>query len=163
MTFKKVFPYLLLNILVSAVTMLAVILIWNAFHPSVNATDRPNGLTTGPVKTSVADLPPLDQKTVEIQSVFMPSELNYEKLSLKNTGTDPIDLSGWSLTNAQGEKFIFPTLTLYPNGGVDIYSKAGVNTAVELFWNGTHSFWKSGETAVLSDSAGDERSSYLIP
>lgn len=159
---KKIFPYLLINVAVSAITMLVVILIWNAFHPSPLAAVDGNAvpITTG---QETPDLPLLTQKTIEIQSVFMPGEANYEKISLKNVGDEPVDMTDWILINSDKEKFTFPALTIYPNGAVDVYSNAGVNTAVELFWNAPGAVWKSGGKAILLDSDGQERSRYLIP
>lgn len=163
MAMKKLIPYLLLNIAVSAVTMLGVILIWNAFHPSVAFINTIGELSATQSEIEVSDLPPLAKKTIEIESVFMPGEVDYEKVSLKNVGAEPVDLSGWFLSNGQGEKFFFPAITLYPNGALDVYSHAGVNTAVELFCNRSDSLWTAGDRAVLQDSAGNERSSYPIP
>lgn len=157
---KKILPYLLINIAVSAITMLAVILIWNAFHPSPLATVSGDNIA---ITTGSTELPPLTQKTIEIQSVYMPGEINYEKLSLKNVGQVPIDMTDWVLSNGSQEKFTFPTLTIYPNGAVDVYSIAGVNTAVELFWNASEAVWKPGGKAVLLDRNGKERSRFVIP
>jgi len=157
---KKIFPYLLINIAVSAITMLAVILIWNAFHPSPLAAVDENNV---PITTGSTQLPPLSKKTIEIQSVYMAGEINYEKISLKNVGDSPIDMTDWSLSNGTKDKFTFPALTLYPNGAVDIFTMAGANSAVALYWNAPAAVWKSGGKAVLLDSSGQERSSYLIP
>jgi hypothetical protein len=163
MNLKKILPYLLLNIAVSAITTLAVILIWNAAHPPVASTTSLDGLLSSTAQPTAIVLPPLDEKTIEIQSVFLPGELNYEKISLKNVGADPINLVNWTLSNSEGDDLVLPELTLYPNGAVDVYSRAGINTAVELFWNASHAIWRPGGTAVLLDSAGEERSSYLTP
>jgi hypothetical protein len=157
---KKIFPYLLINVAVSAITMLVVILVWNALHPSPLAAVSGDQI---PITTGSSQLPPLSQKTIEIQSVFMPGEINYEKVSLKNVGDQPIDMTDWMLSNGSKSRFTFPALTLYPNGGVDVYSVAGVNTAVELFWNAPEAVWTSGGIVVLLDSSGQERSRYLIP
>jgi micrococcal nuclease len=140
--------------------MLTVILIWNAFHPSPLAVVNGNEI---PITTGSTQLPPLSKKTIEIQSVYMPGEMDYEKINLKNVGDIPIDISGWTLSNASKEKFTFPSLTIYPNGAVDVYSAPGVNSAVELFWNAPAAVWKSGEEAVLLDNTAQERSRYLIP
>ncbi len=160
---KKILPFLLLNVFVSALTMLGVILIWNAFHPSVTSKTNLDNLLLDPTQTSAAPLPPLDDKIIEIQSVFLPGEAQYEKISLKNVSDEPVDLTGWKLVNAKEDDFVFPALTLYPEGAIDIYTHTGINTAVELFWNQTTPCWQSGESAVLLDSAGNQRSSYLIP
>jgi hypothetical protein len=157
---KKLFPYLLINIAVSALTMLVVILIWNALHPSPLAAASEGNI---PITTGSTPLPPLSKKTIEIQSVYVPGEVNYEKISLKNVGEAAIDMTGWELNNGSKDKFTFPALTIYPGGAVDIYSVAGVNTAVELYWNAPAAVWSSGGKAILLDSNGQERSRYLIP
>ncbi len=160
---KKILPYLFINIAVSAATMLGVILIWNALHPSPIQAGSVEDLITLPVENAGQSLPPVDEPVLEIQSVFLPGDKDYEKISLKNISTEPVDLSGWFLVNQAEEKFIFPSLTLYPNGALEVWTKAGVNTAVELFWNAPKALWKSGEYALLLDSAGQERARYLIP
>ena len=161
---KKIIPYLLLNIAVSAVTMLAVILIWNASHPNssakVDASDF--SLLETPENTAVS-LPPLADKTVEIQSVFMPGDIEYEKMTVKCVSSSAVDLTGWSLNDSQGNHFEFPSLTIFPGGAVDIYSHAGMNTAVELFWNSSTAIWSAGEKVNLKDSAGNLRTTYTIP
>ncbi|MCX6053580.1 MAG: lamin tail domain-containing protein [Chloroflexi bacterium] len=159
---RKIYPYLLLNILLSALTMLSVILIWNAAHPRPELQSGGQIMVPPPEVGSI-DLPPLDEKTVEIAAVFMPSDLEFEKLTLKCVSLSPVDLSGWKISNSQGAEFTFPSLTIYPNGVVDLYSRSGMNSAVELFWNNTESVWSSGEAATLSDPAGNVRSTYTIP
>ena len=163
MTFRKILPYLLLNVAISAATMLIVILIWNATHPAAVFTGNMDELLATSSPAEQVELPPLDQKSIEIVSVFLPGEVNYEKISLKNVSKNPLDLSGWVLLNEEGDQFTFPELTLYPEGAVDVYSKAGVNTAVELFWKASHAIWHSGGNAVLQDSESQERFRYAIP
>ncbi len=162
MTLKKLYPYLVLNVVVSALAMLAVLLIWNALHPKPVFTEAPQSATSDPTILQNT-LPPMDEKTVEIQTVFLPGEFGYEKLSLKNVSADPVELTGWRVTNSKGDVFTFPSLTLYPSGAVDVYSSAGINTAVALYWNHDQAIWSAGETASLLDSAGNVRSTYPVP
>ena len=163
MKIKKILPYLLLNIVVSALTMLAVILIWNALHP-VSKYQTPTELENVTLfATEQAPLPPLDVQPIEIQSVFLPGEADYEKISLKNTSSDPVNLSGWTISNNRGDWFMFPAFTLYPDGVINVYSHAGFNNTVELFWNASHAVWQSGGEAVLSDPEGNERFRFQIP
>lgn len=164
MTLKKLFPYLVLNVIVSALAMLAVLLVWNALHPKPELTETSLLLSsTQQAASTIGTLPPLDEDTIEIQTVFLPGEVGYEKLSLKNVSNQPVDLTGWRIANSKGESFTFPALTLYPNGAVDVYSSAGVNTAVALYWNHDQAVWSSGETASLIDRAGNVRSTYPVP
>lgn len=163
MTLKKLFPYLVLNVVVSALAMLAVLLIWNSLHPKPEFIEAPISSDSDPSAPVSSTVPPLEEKTVEIQSIFLPGEYGYEKLSLKNVSADPVELTGWRVTNSKGDSFTFPALTLYPNGAVDVYSSAGINTAVALYWNHDQAVWLTGETASLLDSAGNVRSTYSVP
>lgn len=164
MTLKKLFPYLVLNVIVSALTMLAVLLVWNALHPKPEFSETSLLLSsTQQAASAIGTLPPLDEETVEIQTIFLPGEVGYEKLSLKNVSNQPVDLIGWRVSNSKGETFTFPGLTLYPGGAVDLYSSAGINTAVALYWNHDQAVWTAGETASLIDSAGNVRSTYPVP
>ncbi len=163
MKIKKILPYLLLNIVISALTMLAVILIWDATHPAsqIQTSAQNNALEL--LTTEKAPLPPLNVQPIEILSVFLPGDVEYEKISLKNVWSDPVNLSGWTLENEKGDEYIFPAFTLYPDGMVNVFSHAGFDTTVELFWNAPHAIWLIGGEAVLSDSEGNERYRFTIP
>jgi hypothetical protein len=162
---KKILPYLLLNILVSAVTMLSVILIWNATHKT--PVTFGSGNTPSPAIQSTdhyqPTLPPLNVRTIEIQSVLVPGDLANEKVVIKSVSENKLDLTGWSLTDAQDHSFTFPALSIYPGGAVTIYSRAGVNSAVELFWASDKPLWYTGEVVTLVDSAGNPRTDFTIP
>ena len=163
MNFKKIFPYLLLNIVLSAVTMLAVILIWNALNPASQCQTQTLSDGSDLLSTEPARLPPMNIQPIEIQSVFLPGDVEYEKVSLKNTWSDPVNLSGWILSNNRGDEFIFPTFTLYPDGVINIYSHAGFNNTVELYWNAPAAVWQPGGVAILTDAEGNERFRFSIP
>jgi hypothetical protein len=162
---KKILPYLLLNIFLSALTMLGVILIWNATHktPKQPAFGLPIPLQTTKSATIQSTLPALNEKTVAIQSVLVSGDLANEKVILKSVSSAALDLSGWSILDQQGHRFTFPAFSIYPDGAVSIYSRAGINSAVELFWGSDQALWSSGETVSLLDSANNSRSTYTIP
>ena len=155
---KKFFPYLLLNIVVSALTMLSVLLIWNVSHPISSAVLEEDALSilATPDKT-VQPLPAMNARTVEITAIFMPGDIEFEKLTIHCTADSPINLEGWSITDGQGNKYIFPSLMIFPDGAVDLFSHSGINSAVELFWNSSDAIWSSGEIAILRDYEGNTR------
>lgn len=160
---KKIIPYLLLNVAISAITMLTVILIWSALNPASNCQTQTDMIAPNLLSTEPARLPPQNVQPIEIQSVFLPGEADYEKVSLKNTWSDPVNMSGWVLSNGQGDEFVFPAFTLYPNGVINIYSHAGFNNTVELYWNAPTAVWHSGGEAILADAEGHERFRFSIP
>ncbi|MDX1437632.1 MAG: LysM peptidoglycan-binding domain-containing protein [Anaerolineales bacterium] len=79
-----------------------------------------------------------------------------------NQGTQ-IALADWRLEDGDGNIFIFPQLTLYRGGAVSIYTRAGTDSVVELYWGLNDAVWTSGETAVLRDPEGKIRSSFTLP
>jgi hypothetical protein len=162
-TMKKLLPYLLLNIMVSALTMLAVILIWNAAHPT---PILPGNLDTPASPQAIIAQPttiPLDQPTVEVQAVLIPGDLNNERVLIRNISQSALDLKGWSVKDENGNQYDFPTLTLFPGGVIGVYSAAGTDTSIALYWGRTDPVWQSGETVYILDPENNERAIFKIP
>jgi hypothetical protein len=160
---KKLLPYLLLNILVSALTMLTVILIWNAAHPS---PQLPGTLDTASSPQAVISQPtliPLDQPTVEVQTVIIPGDLNNERVLIRNISQSALDLRGWSVKDDNGNQYDFPTLTLFPGGVIGLYSAAGTDTSIALYWGQIGPVWQSGETVHILDPENNERTIFKVP
>jgi LysM repeat protein len=103
---------------------------------------------------------------VTIDSVIGAGDLDSERVMLKHTGEGELSLVGWRLEDEQGNIFIFPQfpqLILYRGGAVNIYTKTGSNTVVDLFWGLNNSVWESGETVTLKDPQGNIRATYSVP
>lgn len=111
-------------------------------------------------------VPVTPQGTIEIDRVVAAGDLENERVILKHRGKGEISLVGWRLRDEQGNEFVFPEfpqLILYDAGVVSVYTKPGVNTAVDLFWGLSQPIWKSGVTVSLIDSRGIVRDTYKIP
>lgn len=164
---KKLLPYLILNIIVSAAAMLIVLLIWNKTHPVQQLTPpeiiptQAVILNTQPLEAQ--ELPPLNQSILEVQAVIVPGDLETERVLIRNTFTEPVSLQGWQVKNSTGDEYTFPILTLYPGGSVSLYSRSGENTALELYWGLSRAAWKSGVVVTILDSQGNQRAEYPIP
>ena len=164
---KKLLPYLILNIIVSAITMLIILLIWDSAHPNQKLTQiapilSQEVIQNTPPPETIA-LPPIEQAVLEIQAVIVPGDLETERVLIRNVYSEAVSLQGWQVKNATGDTFTFPILTLYPGGSVSLYSRSGGNTALELYWGLTRAAWKSGVTVIVLDSQGNQRAEYLIP
>lgn len=162
---KKIIPYLILNFLVSAAAILIVLLIWNAIHktPDViipSASLQPTDVVS-PILPSAAL--PLDAQTLQVQIVVGAGDINLERVQMVSVAEEAVNLQGWRIMDEQHNEFIFPLLTIYPEGGLNLYTRSGVNTSVEVFWGLEKTVWDSGETVTLLDADGNLRSSYLIP
>ena len=162
---RKILPYLLLNIFVSALTMLAVLLIWNATHKSadknlpVHLSDDLINIVT----PTEIPLPSLDADTLSIQTVIGTGDINNERVQIKSVSVVPLSLKGWRLVDGNKTVYTFPMIFIYPGGGLNLFTKAGMDTSIELYCGKSASVWKNGETVVILDSAGNERATYLIP
>jgi len=162
---KKLFPYLVLNVVVSALTMLIVLLIWNKTHPAAATVSQINHtLNANPTSsTPTQSLPPLDEQVVEVQSVIVPGDLESERVLIRSVSDSALQLTGWVVSNSKGQEYSFPSLTLYPGGVIALYTKSGTDTALEMYWGLDKAAWKNGATVTISDPAGNVRVEYDIP
>lgn len=160
---KRVLPFLLLNIAVSAVTMILVLVIWQAVHtPPENQAADTSALLRAPTRAAPTPISYADQ-SIEILNVIGAGDLQFEAITLKNTGTSPVNLSGWSLSDGQGKPFIFPTFTVFQGGAFQVFSRSGLNTSLELYWGSEAALWKNGAKVFLYDPTGEKQQEFSIP
>jgi LysM repeat protein len=101
--------------------------------------------------------------TVEIVSVIAPGDFENERIRISRSGEGELSLANWSLTDDDGNTYIFPQLYLYVGGAVDLHTKGGQNTVVDLYWGLAAAVWESGEQAILRDAQGEVRATYRVP
>ena len=131
--------------------------------PAPSATRQPSATpTAGPSPTASATLTG-SEPGVNISSVIGAGDLNTERVVLIRTGDGELDMAGWRLEDSSGQVFTFPQLTLYKDGAVNIYTRAGQNTVVDLYWGLAEAVWQSGETVTLYDAQGSQRATYKAP
>ncbi len=129
---------------------------------AVNGFTRSQPLGAG----EILRIPVHPQGSVVIDTVIGAGDLDSERILLKHRGEGELSLVGWRLEDSKGTVFVFPQfpqLTLFSGGAVNVYTKAGVNTVVDLFWGLDHPVWQSGATVTLKDIQGNERSTYVVP
>lgn len=175
---KKSSPLLrliLLNILISTVTTLAVLWVWERAHP------RPEtGMMIENAENMLNPTPPLEDSntnsltdtgfeftnediTINIRTIVGAGNLEVEYVEIINQGENPANLTTWQLIDEGNNAFTFPTLILNSGGAIKIFSKAGTNTVIELYWQSEVPIWQSGETARLLNVDGEVVTSYSIP
>jgi hypothetical protein len=162
---KKLWPYLLLNVIVSAVTVTLVLIIWNASHPCLNPGSATAANGTGLVGNSqpTASLPPLAEKLFEVQSVIGSGDLQNEHVHLLYLGSNQLNMLGWTIFAGKKEVYTFPAFVLFKGGALDLYTRAGANSAIELYLNSKDAVWASGVKLTLRDPQGNTRLEYLVP
>jgi hypothetical protein len=166
MSFRRSLPFILLNILISAATMLIVLAIWEAAHRIPASSDPGMDGTPGAgLSKCTSSLPLAGTSVFSFVNVIGVGDLQKEEVDLEYTGSGIFCMSGWQLTDQSGQQFDFPEYFQFYSGGVviKIYSRAGTDTPLELFWGLQSSIWRSGSTLRLLDSQGEEQASFKIP
>ncbi|MEN4011778.1 MAG: lamin tail domain-containing protein [Chloroflexota bacterium] len=171
-SWKRVLPFLLLNILISAATTLTVLILWDRSHRSaLPAAGSLNPAQMQPAENNATGgfppaqdtLPPLEEPVILIETIIGTGDLANEVVVLRRVGEGELQLTGWKLSNGRGSEYAFPELLLNKNGTVRLYSRVGTNSVLELFWGADQSVWRSGDTVTLTDWQGNARASYSIP
>jgi hypothetical protein len=163
---RKLLPYLVLNFLVSALAVVVVLLIWDRAHqPATLANQNLSSpvVTSSSSSTESGVLPPLDQVTIEIQGVIGTGDLDTERITLMNISDLEVSLGSWTIQDEDGHKLLLPSITVFPGGGIVLHSKAGIDSAVELYGNQDEPLFTSGEKVRLFDNQGHLRSSFIVP
>lgn len=156
---KRLWPFIILNILVSAATVLIVLSIWNAVHP---CTTSAKSLTAAAKATPTATLPPMNEALFKVEKVIGTGDLENEHVHFIYLGSEPLNLQNWQI-KLSGEAYIFPAFVIFKDGAFDLYSRSGTNSTVELYIGQTTALWKSGSVITLLDSMGHTRLTYTVP
>jgi hypothetical protein len=81
--------------------------------------------------------------------------LNDEYVVIRNNGDAAATLTGWTLKDAVGHTFTFPSFTLGTGNTVTVYTGSGTNTATSLYWGSSAPVWNNDhDTAYLYNQSG---------
>jgi competence protein ComEC len=83
--------------------------------------------------------------------------LNDEYVVFENTGTEAIDLSGWTISDAVGKTYTIPEGVVLEAGAiVMLHTGSGTDTESDLYWGASSPVWNNGgDTVVVTNSEGD--------
>jgi len=83
--------------------------------------------------------------------------LKDEYVVFENTGTEPLDLSGWTVEDEVGTTYTFPDgFTLDDGSSVTFYTGSGTDTETELYWGSGSPIWNNGgDTIIVHNSEGE--------
>ena len=116
---------------------------------------------TGP-SIPLPTLTPSGPAVVEIGVVLGAGNLVTEMAVVRNRG-GMANLEGWTLSDAEGNSFVFPALIIFDEAEVRVHSAAGISTPVDLYWGLTGPVWSSGELVTLRDTDGFSVNTYIVP
>ena len=127
------------------------------------ATPRPSITPTHGPSATVTPTQPGQEAQLVIQTVIGAGVLANEHLVLQRTGEGELSLAGWRVEDGAGNAYIFPELTLYKGVSINLNSRQGEDSVLDLFWGLNYTVWKSGKTVSLYDAQNQLRASYTIP
>jgi hypothetical protein len=173
----RLIVYILINIIISAATILFVMWLWDRSRPEPSSLDESLATLTAAIETSNRPSgesedeneaePNSDSDSkdfnVEIQTIVGTGDLEIEYVEISNESPGSVDMTNWQLTDEDGQIFTFPTIILNQDGEIKVLSQKGINTVIELYWQSDVPIWESGETARLLDENGSIISTYSIP
>jgi hypothetical protein len=165
--------YLLLNVIVSAATILGVLVIWERVRENQRPPQIPTsvsasaGLATSAPQAKPTQTPvPSGEPLIQIAGIVGATDPQQEFVLLKRLGEGDLSLAGWTLKDEDGNVFTFPSspeLILYKGGAVQVNTRVGSDTPTEVFWNRAEPVWRPGEWATLLDAQGIVRATYQTP
>lgn len=167
---KRLLFFLTLNVIVSAVTTVLVLIWWDRTHRAELPAMVDQPVVSAPVGTKAAappsaqvTLPPTTTPVMEIKNVFGAGDLQNEVVVLNRVGEGELSLANWKLTDDDGNSYLFPDLVLNKGSAVQLYSRAGSDSVIELYWGQNQAVWQTGEQVTLLDPLGNVRAMYIIP
>lgn len=128
--------------------------------PTLTPTNTPFVIGTFAITNTA--LPTAVDAQVQILSVANYGDVAIEQVEIANTSDAVVPLRNWTLRDADDNEFIFPDLLLQPGQKVIIFSFAGDNTPVALYWGLNSPAWTLGETVILSDEEDIIQSVFTI-
>jgi hypothetical protein len=162
---KPLKTYLLINVVVSALTTLLVLVLWSA----LTTPDLPDSSAASSSTLDATDTPgpTIDAGDyagqLAISTIIGAGDVDNERVTIEHVGDTEISLAGWRLVDEGGNEYRFPALVLHPDGSVELYSRVGEDSVTQLYWNRTSAVWEESEEARLLDPNGDERATYTVP
>jgi len=176
-SWKRLFYFLLLNVIVSALTTWLVVSILLDRFPQTSLAQPlvGEGDTSGQngEESSGSGQPAFVGEggtdivfaigQVEIDSIIGAGDVENERVLIRHVGDEAISLAGWQLQDEEGNSFILPSLTMFTGGAVTVFTRVGTNTVVELYWGMREPIWAEGEQALLVDPNGGVQAVYTVP
>jgi LysM repeat protein len=133
------------------------------------ATEEPTPTIT-PTRFDLPTLPPTSTiaptaatSQIEVVQVITPGDITGEGVELRNISGGVIQMKDWVLADATGLKFTFPDYRMFPGGRVTVYTRAGTNTPIVLYWGQSRAVWSGANQAIkITDAQGEVQASYSL-
>ena len=170
---KKLLFYVVLNIVVSAITIIGVLYLWENTklkNMLFDSSDIPAEVGSGDPSSDVAAAS--ENLLIEIGEVGGIGNLATEYVRLVRPGSDPgdtISLQDWLIKDENNHQYNIleqsgvASLDLHGQGAVNIYTKEGDSNPIELYLDLSDPIWQPGDIISLIDPDGEVHDTYIIP
>ena len=83
--------------------------------------------------------------------------LNDEFIVFENPGEEPLDVSGWTVSDAAGQTYTIASgVTIEPGETLTLRTGSGTDTDTELYWGSGSPIWNNdGDTIIVTTDEGD--------
>jgi hypothetical protein len=165
----SLWPYVLINVIVSALTTIIILSVWYAReHKSPAYALLKTPVSDEAVFSSALDkfqptLPSLEADTLQIKNIYGNGDLQTEFIQIEMIGSGDLWLTGWQIVDANKHSYTFPRLQLHSGGTINLYTKVGFDSVTDLYWGSTEPLWSSGNSITILDSENQIRVEYPIP
>jgi len=143
--------------------------------PVPTATDTPQPFEPPSAQTATAEaaaataaalpseMPAAGELQIEITEIIAAGDADREQVTILNNGTGRAVITGWSLSDAEGNVYTFPEIFLWPGGSVSMYTRIGQDSPPNVYyWNKLVPIWSSGETATLKNENGEVVFTFVV-
>ena len=108
------------------------------------------------MNNTTSQAPPAEVQITYIEYDPAGDDVVGEYVRLENGGGTAQTLTAWTLSDASGHTYTFPTFALTHGAAVQIWTGSGQDTPSDLYWGRGSAIWNNtGDTAYLRDSQGD--------
>ncbi len=111
--------------------------------------------------TATPEPTPLPLQTTLIITVESTGDITSEVIRLENQGP-LLDLTGWQIVGPAGQTFVFPEYRFFEGAVISIFSRAGENTPLALYWGSSEALWSPGSTITIQDAAGQPQALAVV-
>jgi hypothetical protein len=121
--------------------------------PNAEDTEEPEDTRTPTVTPTITLVPTAINAQVDIVQVIKAGDVTSEGIEIRNNGP-VVDLSDWTLSDAEGNVYVFPERRLFTGGQLTVYTRVGEDTAIAHYWGRTEAIWDPSDVVTLADEDG---------
>ena len=98
---------------------------------------------------------------MQILGIEKAGDVTAEGVRIRNTG-NTVNVTGWTLTDTEGTEYTFGEQLIFSNTEVTIYTRAGQNTPIALYWGLDKPVWQRGDVVTLRDARGQVQATLRV-